>query len=99
MAVTAYEAGAVHDIGPAVENRLEQPWIIGWVVFQISILYEDHIASRMMEPCAKRRALTAILLVKDDSYARKRSEILQDRACPISREIVNDDDLDSSKGR
>jgi len=60
MAVTAHKAGAEHDIGPAVENRLEELSIVGWVVFQIGILYEDHIAGRMVEPSAKRCVSTAI---------------------------------------
>src|SRR5262245_5652980 len=41
MAFAADEPRAVHDIGSSVENRLKQPGILGGVVFQISILYED----------------------------------------------------------
>ena len=90
----ADETGAEDYVGLALQDRAEQNRVFGRVVFPVGILYENHIASSVVEPCAERRALTAILLVKDDSYAGQPSELLQDRACPIGREIVNDDDFD-----
>lgn len=80
MAITANEAGAVHGIGSSVENRLKQPRILGRVVFQIGVPYENHVASGKVEPSAERRAFPAILFVKNYSHARQRSELLKNRS-------------------
>ena len=50
----ADEARAEHHVGPVFEDRLDQPRILGRVVFQVGVLHEDHVAGGVAE--ALRRA-------------------------------------------
>src|SRR5687768_13147571 len=93
MAIAAYKAGAVHDVCPSIENRLKEFWILGRVVFQIGVLYKNHVTGGLLKASADCRTLSAILIVKNDSHLGQSSELLQNRAGSICRAIVDDDDF------
>ncbi len=53
----ADEARAEDHVGPVVDDRLNQPRILGGIVFQVGVLHEDHVAGGMLEAFAKGGAL------------------------------------------
>src|SRR5205823_1673141 len=59
-----FEARAEHHVGPVVQNRLEKSRIVGGVVFEIGILYEDNFAFGPRETGAQGRSFAAIVRVE-----------------------------------
>ena len=43
----ADEARAVHHVGAALDDRLEQARVLGGVVFQVGVLDEDDVAAKL----------------------------------------------------
>ena len=66
---------AIHHVGPAIHNRLEQPCIISRVVLQIRVLYQDNLARSFGEPAPQRRALALVLRLKEKAQAAQRDGI------------------------
>src|SRR5262245_55010906 len=76
-------APAAHNIIPLVE-LLEQPWNIGWVVLEIGIDSDHHVAARAREPRRERRRLTEIATEPHHSQPRvARRQLAENRVAPI----------------
>src|SRR4051794_15790977 len=92
------ETRTKHNIGPIIENRLNEPRILGRIVFQVGILYENHIASRMFETFTESGALALIerLIENADVVI---AELLEHRAGAIGGKVINDDDFLGNRHR
>ena len=56
----ALEARAEHDVGVAVEDRLDEDRVFGRFVFQVCILDQDDVADGKLDSLAKRGALAHV---------------------------------------
>ena len=65
----AEKARAVDDVGVAVEDRLQQQRVLARVVLEVRVLDDDDVAGRFAKPARHRRALAAILRLKEHADA------------------------------
>src|SRR5262249_60064052 len=61
----ADEAAAKHDVRVAVEDGFDQPWNFPWVVLEIGVLHDHHLAGRGGESAAQRCALPLVPLLEE----------------------------------
>ncbi len=66
----AEEAGAVDDVGPAVEDGLEERRVLGGVVLQVGVLDEDDVARRRGESRLEGRPLAHVPRLEEDPDVR-----------------------------
>src|SRR5260370_9295790 len=81
------------------ENRLEQSWIIGRVIFEIGVLHQNHIASSSGEAGPERRAFAAIAGLINDLIDHRRNFFFQKLLSSISGGVVHNADCDALHGR
>jgi hypothetical protein len=86
------EPRAVHHVGHAVEERLEQGAVLGGVVLEVGVL-DDHVLGRGLgEPPAQRRALALVVGLEEHPDAGV-VEPGEHVAGAVGRAVVDDDDL------
>jgi hypothetical protein len=86
----AKKARAEDDVGAAVFDGLEELRIVAWIVLEIGVLNDHHVAVGGGEACAQRRSLSLVLLVLDQPDSGNRPERF---ARPVGRAVVDDDEL------
>src|SRR5437667_1313526 len=91
MAV-ADEPRAVDHVGPVLKDRLDQPRILGWIVFQVGVLNDHHVAGGVLEAGPQSGALALIVRLEEDAdfVALQLAENLP-RA--VGAAIIDKDDL------
>jgi hypothetical protein len=85
---------ANHDIGPPLQERLEQAWNITWVVLSITVELDDEVGPALQggaHSIVERRGKTTSASVPDDEIAPR---VDGDRGGRVARPVVNDDDVD-----
>src|SRR4051812_2706513 len=87
----AEEAAAEDDVGMTVDDRLEQPRVVGGVVLEVGVLDEDDVAGRRREPGTQRGALPAVLRLEHDDVARPHA--VDELAAPVGAAVVDEHDL------
>ena len=90
--VVADEARAEDDVGAAVEDGLDEPRILGGVVFPVGILNDDDVAGAVLEAGAQGGALARVLrLLQDADVVEFAFEPGQDRRRAVGRAVVDQD--------
>ena len=81
-------------VGPALEDRLDQPRVLGRVVLQVGVLHDDDVAGAVLEALAQRRALAQVLrLVEDADVVVLLLESARGCRGAVGRAVVDEDDL------
>jgi hypothetical protein len=88
----AQKTAAVDDVGPAVQDGLEELRILPGIVFQVGVLDKDDIALGVRESRLQRPSLAGVLLV-EENLGLRRGEFRKDLARPVGRPVIDDDDL------
>jgi hypothetical protein len=79
--------------GPLADG-LDQPRIIGGIVFQVGVLKKHDIAGRMFNPGAQRSAFTPVFrVIKWPQMRISCSQLTKDLPAPISGMVVNRNQL------
>src|SRR6059058_4387808 len=92
-------ARAVDDVGVAVEDRLDEPRVLGGVVLQVGILDDRDVAAHVGDGGPHRGALALVVRLEDEHEAvrrrvrRRGAQLLEHGARPVGRAVVDDDDL------
>jgi hypothetical protein len=86
------EAAAVDDVGAAIQDGLEELGILPGIVLQVGVLDENDIPPGLGKSGAQGPALAGVALVKEDLDLR-RGKLRKDFARPVSRSVIDDDDL------
>ncbi len=89
----AQEAGAVHRVGLALEDGLEEQGELPGIVLQVRILDDDHVARGVLESGAEGRALPPIPLVEDQGVDEVAIQLLQELPGAVGAPVVHRDDL------
>ena len=89
----ADEARAVHHVGLVFEDRLEQPRILGRVVFEVGVLHDDHVAGRAAEALTQRGALALVVRLVENANVALGLQFFKDGARAVGAAIFDDDDL------
>src|SRR5262245_60145655 len=63
----ADEARAVDDVGAALDDRLQESWILRGIVFEIGVLHDDGVAGGMREAAAEGSALALVPGMEHDA--------------------------------
>ena len=79
-------------VGLVFEDRFQQERVIARVVFEVSVLDQDDIASGLRYACPDRRAFSAIHLVPQQPDLPRRQALQQVRRA-VSGGVVHHDDL------
>lgn len=91
---SAQEAATEHGVRVALEDRLEQGWIVARVVLEVGVLHQDHVAAGFAKAALQRRALAAILVLEKQPHLWvARRKLLHDLAGAVRRAVVDYDDL------
>lgn len=71
------ETAAVHDIGPALNDRLQELRVFVGVVFQVGVLYDHDVAGCLSEAGAQCRALALVHVVELQRDAVERIRLVR----------------------
>src|SRR5271154_5122902 len=83
----------VDDVRAPVEDRPKQARIIGRVVFKVGILYQDDFAGRMLESRAQRRALAAVVGMREHTNAGIALDFFEKIARAVGGGVVDENNL------
>ena len=61
MGATADEPRPVDDVGPAVDQRLQDGGVLGGVVLEVGVLDDDELGASLGESSAQRGALALVI--------------------------------------
>src|SRR3954471_15850814 len=92
MAV-ARESAAEHDVSLVFNDRLQQSYKVGRVVFQVRILNHDHVTSAFSESASQCCSLALVSFVNDQANVRLATVPLQNMPGAISASIIDQNDL------
>ena len=81
-----------------LKNGLDQPRILGWVVFQIGILEDDDLATRLGDAAAQCRTLAPVSRVIDNLVHESGHLAAKNFRGTVRRSIVDHDDLLAGDG-
>src|SRR5262249_21331193 len=70
--IVANEARTENDIGTTVENGLNEPRILGGIVFEVGVLDDDDVTGRFLEAAPKGGAFALICFLINDLMAALR---------------------------
>ena len=87
------ETRTVHYVCKVLFDRLEQTRVFAWIILQVGVLDEHHIAGGSRNGRAHRGALALVALVQNDTHLRVVFESLEKIAGAIRGTIINDDNF------
>ncbi len=64
---SAHESRSIHDVGESVLDRLEKLGVLTGIVFQISILDDDHIPVHFSEATIESGTFALVFGLKEDA--------------------------------
>src|SRR6266478_4974650 len=88
----ADKSRAVDHVRSILDDRLNEPRILGRGVFQIGVLDDDHVSGGMSESLPEGRPFTAIMFVKENSNLIAR-HLAENFAGPIGAAVVDQNDF------
>src|SRR5713101_7399707 len=88
-----HEPGAIHDIGSAIHNRLNQTWIFTRIVFQVRILDDHYVTGNVAKSRAQGGPLASVALMVHDAQVRLPLQRSQHVPGAISAAIIDNDNL------
>src|SRR5262249_4532546 len=86
----ADESRAINDVGPPLQDRLEQPRIFRRVIIQIGVLHQDALAGGVAEALPQRRALALVALLEEDADVAA-FQLAQDAVRAVLAAIIDQD--------
>src|SRR5882762_4125908 len=90
MRTAAEEARSEDDIGAALNQGLQELRVLGWVIFEIGVLDDDEIASRLLNAAAERSALAHVMRLEERPNLRMfQLQLLQDFAGTIAGAVIH----------
>ena len=96
--VAAGEARAVDHVGVVLEDRRDQPRVVGRVVFQVGVLDDDDVAGRRRDASACRSTLAAVVRLEDGAVDAVGERAAQQLDAAVGRAVVDHDDLKPRHG-
>src|SRR5208337_1278023 len=100
MRSTAEKTGTIDDVRLAGFQRAEQPGIVLGVVFEVGILDDDVVASRLLNSAAERSSLAQIAGLKEEANLRPALfEVEQNLAGTVAGAIIDAKEFDLQADR
>src|SRR5436189_4900905 len=93
MRSATHKPRAEHDVGAVLQNWSKKKGIFTWVILQVGVLNDDHVARSCLEPRAQSCSLAKIALLQHelvDPPVRFRFKKLSGS---IGRSVIDDDDF------
>src|SRR5262249_13056661 len=79
-------------VGPVFDDRLNEPRILGGIVFEVGVLDDDHITAGVAKPFAQGGAFALVVWLVDNAQSVA-FQALQDVARAVGAAIVHEDDF------
>ena len=88
------KARAKDCVGLSLQNRLEQPAIVAWIVLQVRILKKGDVSGHLLDGPADGGALSHICWLLENPYFRMRTgESLRNFPGGVRRAVIHQDDF------
>ena len=95
----AEETCTENHVRPPLADEFVEVGKFGRIVFQIRVLYDDHVAPCHRQPGRQRRSFAPIARVKQEADPVFRSEFVQNPTSAIRAAVVHDDQFQMYRHR
>ena len=96
LALLAGKTRAIHRIGLALQDGLDQPPVIAWIVFEVCILKDDDVSGHFLDGPTQGSAFAQVLRLSEDlNFGMFGRQPLCNLPGAVGRTVIHQDEFPS----
>ena len=93
MRSAAHEPGTKHNIGAVLQDRFKKDRVFFWVILQVRVLNDDHVARSCLETSTQRCSLPEIAFLQYECVNPPGMFPFEKFSCSIGRSVIHNNNF------